>query len=304
MTSSHKPVRRPLHRWMGLILGACLAAAPGLAHAAASLDLFYERTVMTVADQRCGLFEPGVRSALSAAQVQARGAALRGGSDRATLQGIEQRARAKVMSIPCKSNDMTVAANRVRQAFEGYARVIRMDYPGDQLTWKADRSSSVAAVRWRLVQDITQKGDRMVFGLAGREGANAVMAVARFKTDEAPYAARLIMRDDILTVGPYLDTRGASRTSTPLDRRLSPLGSQASFSAEARSRAGVDLLPKTMTSGWAFRFPADAARALANLDPRESVAVDFFFPGDKVRRLYVEVGDFAAGRAFLQVATR
>jgi hypothetical protein len=291
-------------RWMGLILGACLAAAPSLASAAASLDLYYERTVMTLADQRCGLFEPGVRTALSAAQVQARGAALRAGSDRAALQAIEQRARVKVAATSCKSPDMAVAADRVRHAFEGYARMIRMDYPGDQLTWKADRSSSVAAVRWRLTQDITQRGDRMVFGLAGREGANAVMAVARFKTNDTPYTARLIMRDDILTVGPYLDTRGASRTTTPLDRRLAPQGSQASFSAEARSRAGVDLLPKSMSSGWAFRFPPEAARALANLDPREAVAVDFFFPGDQVRRLYVEVGDFAAGRAFLQVATR
>ena len=45
-----------------------------------------------------------------------------------------------------------------------------------------------------------------------------------------------------------------------------------------------------------------AAQELARLDPREAVAVDFLFPGDGVRRAYVEVGDFAAGRAFLQVA--
>jgi hypothetical protein len=34
------------------------------------------------------------------------------------------------------------------------------------------------------------------------------------------------------------------------------------------------------------------------------VAIDFLFPGDVTRRAYVEVGDFAAGRAFLQVAAR
>jgi hypothetical protein len=34
------------------------------------------------------------------------------------------------------------------------------------------------------------------------------------------------------------------------------------------------------------------------------VAVEFLFPGDRVRRAYVEVGDFAAGQAFLQVAAR
>ncbi|MDZ4370247.1 MAG: hypothetical protein U1C74_02340, partial [Phenylobacterium sp.] len=54
----------------------------------------------------------------------------------------------------------------------------------------------------------------------------------------------------------------------------------------------------------AFRFPQTAAKALADLDPREAVAVEFLFAGDRVRTAYVEVGDFAAGRAFLQVAAR
>ena len=43
------------------------------------------------------------------------------------------------------------------------------------------------------------------------------------------------------------------------------------------------------------------------IDPREAVAVEFLFgagEGEAVRRAYVEVGDFAAGRAFLQVASR
>jgi hypothetical protein len=57
-------------------------------------------------------------------------------------------------------------------------------------------------------------------------------------------------------------------------------------------------------SGWAFRFPDSAAVELSRLDPREAIAVEFLFPGDVTRRAYVEVGDFAAGRAFLQVATR
>ena len=64
------------------------------------------------------------------------------------------------------------------------------------------------------------------------------------------------------------------------------------------------LLPKGSEDGWAFRFPAAAAQALADLDPREAIAVEFLFPGERVRTAYVEVGDFAAGRAFLQVASR
>jgi len=63
-------------------------------------------------------------------------------------------------------------------------------------------------------------------------------------------------------------------------------------------------LPKGSRAGWAFRFPPEAARELARLDPREAVAVEFLFPGDVTRRAYVEVGDFAAGQAFLTLAER
>ncbi len=83
-----------------------------------------------------------------------------------------------------------------------------------------------------------------------------------------------------------------------------PRGATRAFMAEARSEADDLLLPKGSEGGWAFRFPAAAAQALADLDPREAVAVEFLFPGDRVRTAYVEVGDFAAGRAFLQVASR
>ena len=55
--------------------------------------------------------------------------------------------------------------------------------------------------------------------------------------------------------------------------------------------------------GWAFRFPVEAERALAELDPREAVVVEFQF-GDGVRLADVEVGDFAAGQAFLIMAAR
>jgi hypothetical protein len=61
------------------------------------------------------------------------------------------------------------------------------------------------------------------------------------------------------------------------------------------------------SGGWAFRFPAAAADALAGLDPREAVAVEFLFTGEdgeSVRTAYVEVGDFAAARAFQAIAQR
>jgi hypothetical protein len=56
-----------------------------------------------------------------------------------------------------------------------------------------------------------------------------------------------------------------------------------------------------MTSGWAFRFPDAAAAAMADLDPREAIRVEFLFSSGPSRQIYLEVGDFAAARAFLSV---
>ena len=290
---------------MGLAAAGGLLAAPGVSTAGAA-DLFYERTVMTAADARCGLFEPQIAAALAAGQAQARGAAIRAGAGKDTLARIERRARAKASAADCRSGDLQLAADRVRDAFAGYSQLARMTYPGEMAEWRADRAAGTAA-RWRLQQSTRFGWDQMTFGLAGREGANALMAVATFSDGRAPYAARLIVRDADVTLGPHLDARGQKLSHLPLARRLPPPAGQRTYAAEARSPAGSDLLPKGTKTGWAFRFPADAAQVLSQLDPREAIAVEFLFAGpggDAARRAYVEVGDFAAGRAFLQVANR
>jgi hypothetical protein len=275
--------------------------APGLAHAAPA-DLFYERSVMTAAGQRCALFDADTAAALVAAELQARGAALRAGSDPATLDMVARDARARGAQADCSAPGTALAAARVRSAFSGFAKVTRLAYPGQLAGWQADRSVT-HDVRWRLAQDSRFGADRLTFGLAGQMAPGSLLAVAQFADGARPFTARLVMRDTDRTSGPYLDQRVAL-SSLPLQRRLPPEGAQVSFAAQARSPAGLDLLPKDATAGWAFRFPAAATRALAGLDPREAVAVDFVFPDDSVRRAYVEVGDFVAGQAFLQMAGR
>lgn len=286
---------------MGL-LSAVLAAAPGFAHANL-LDLVFERTAMTAADERCGLFSPEISAALAAAQAQARGAALRGGADPKALHMLERRAQNLGWSSNCRSPELAASAHRVRSAFAGFARMQRIEYPGEVAGWRADRTGP-GAIRWRLSQQTRFGADQMTFGLAGRDMLGVVIAVAEFADGEAPYGARLVMRDQARSAGPYLDRQGGSGQGLPLERRLPPRGALRSFTAEARSEAGADLLPKYGRTGWAFRFPPRAARELAALDPREAVAVEFLFAGDEVRRAYVEVGDFAAGKAFLTLARR
>ncbi len=291
---------------MGLV-GVAVMAAPGLAWAQPA-DLFYERAVMTAADQRCGLFAPEIGAALAAGAQQARGAALRAGASAETLRDVERAALAKAGAAGCAYPDIATAAARVKAAYSGYARITRQTYAGDLAGWQADRILSRNA-HWRLAQDASFGPDRLTFGLAGRDGSDALVAVARFADDAEPYAAHLILRDAARSPQPYLDRwNGGATAGLPLSRRLPPRAALKSYSAGARSPAGADLLPPKegkggADGGWAFRFPDAAAAELARLDPREAVAVEFLFPGDQVRRAYVEVGDFAAGRAFLRVAT-
>lgn len=287
---------------MGFVIAA-LSVAPGLAQAQPA-DLFYERTVMTAAQARCDLFAPDLAAALAAAAAQARGAALRAGTSADALRDIARSAEAKAASAACGSSDMAIAANRVKVAFSGYARMERLTYPGDLSSWRADRGVGRAA-RWKLAQDVRFGADRMQFGLAGVGNPGALVAVAQFADGSAPYAARLVLRDETRSAQPYLNRWGAGATADlPLARRLPPAGALKAFAANARAPAAADLLPKDAEAGWTFRFPDSAQAALAGLDPRESVAVEFLFAGDVVRRAYVEVGDFAAGRAFLQQTLR
>jgi hypothetical protein len=282
---------------------AAAVAAPGFAQAQPA-DLFYERAMMSAADARCGLFEPQVGAALAASAAQARGAALRGGASSDDLRTVERSARAKAARAGCASPDITTAASRVKAAFSGYAKITRLTYPGDIAPWHADRSGGRLSA-WRLSQDATFGRDRMAFGLAGRDGPGVLLAVGRFADGAQPYSARLLLRDGQRSSGPYLDRwAGGSTARLPLERRLPPRSGLKVYVSAARSPAAKDLLPKKAKWGWAFRFPDAAALELAGLDPREAVAVEFLFPNDMTRRAYVEVGDFAAGRAFLQVASR
>ncbi|RAK57926.1 hypothetical protein DJ018_08470 [Phenylobacterium deserti] len=282
---------------------AALAGAPSLAHAQA-LNLLYERTVMIAADQRCGLFTPAVSAALGASAAQARGAALRAGQPRNAVEAAEGRARARARQTACGSPDLAVAAARVRDAFAGYSKISRLTYPGDVAGWSADRNFS-RTTRWRLVQDNRFGSDRILFGLAGKDAPSALVAVGSFPDGAKPYGARLMLRDVSRSTGPYLARWSSGATAgLSLERRVPPRSMLVGFTAEARSVAGSDLRPKDMKTGWAFRFPAAAAGAMGRLDPREAVVVEFLFPGDVVRRAYVEVGDFAAGSAFLRVAAR
>jgi hypothetical protein len=292
-----------------LVLAAgSLMAGAGSARAATAADLFYDRAVMLAAGAACRLFTPPVSASLDAAKAQARGAALRSGLDPTVLDALQSRADAAGRAGGCASPDVKAEAARVRAAFDGYARLNRMSFPGEVEGWLAERAPEDGRAHWRVSQRVRFGWDAMDFGLVGKGGSRPLMAVASFADGAAPYAARLVVRDAAVTGGPYLDQRAADLAGRlPLDARLPPRPESRIFAAESMSPAGSDLAADDFSGGWAFRFPPDAREALSRLDPREAVAVEFLFAGDggeAVRTAYVEVGDFAAARAFQDVVLR
>jgi hypothetical protein len=292
-----------------VFFGLTLLAAPAMAHAAA-VDAYYERAVMTAANQRCNLFTPELASALAAAAAQAHGAAMRSGMTSADLDRVGQRAMTAAWSVPCNSRDIATAADRVRSAFDGYSRLQTMTFPGDTASWTAYRATSQRTLTWRLSQASAFGWNSMMFGVAGRGDATALIAAASFPDGAQPYAARLVLRDEARAPEPFLNIIRASNSGRmPLDARMPPPSATRAFFADFRGGADASLLPRGASAGTAFRFPTAAVDALARLDPREAAAVEFLFasPGggpDIIRTAYVEVGDFSAGRAFLASAQR
>lgn len=287
-----------MNRRRALALAAALALLAAQPAAAAPSDLFYERTLMGVAGGRCKLFEPAVAAALAASGRQAKGAALRAGADPDTLDAAEARARSRGRAVPCESDDLAVAAARVRKGFEGYSAIRTMSFPGDSAAWRADRGGEKRfSSDWRLTQTARARSGEANFGLASVPGGEALTAVAAWPGALAASGARLVMRDPAKARRAYLDPR-----HTDLAGRTPPRTVTRSFLASERAPARPALLPTGAASGVAFRFPPAAAFALEELDPREAVVLELIYPargGERIEAVTFEVGDFAAGRAFL-----
>ncbi|HTI67710.1 MAG TPA: hypothetical protein VL460_09235 [Caulobacteraceae bacterium] len=285
-----------------LLLAPLVALAAWAAPAAANTpsDLFYERSLMSAAGARCHLFDTGVAAALLASSRQAKGAALRAGVDPDVLSAAESRARNRAAGVPCASPDLATAAARVRKGFEGYSQIKTMTFPGDSAAWRADRGGEKRFPSdWRLSQSAKAAAGPVVFGVAAAPGeTEALTAVAGWPGALAASGARLVMRDRSKASRPYLDPR-----RTDLPNRAPPRSVTLSFLASAREPTAPSLLPTGAYSGATFRFSPAAAAAMEELDPREAVVLELVYParggGERVETIPIEVGDFAAGRAFL-----
>jgi hypothetical protein len=266
------------------------------------LDLYRERVAMGAIGAQCRLFDADTAAALAAGAVQARTAALRAGYVTDALDRGAEDARAEVSRMDCSSAHVRAAAARAREAFRAYSGLVRMAFPGQVSSWRADRNMPQRSAAWRLSQDAWAGEDKVVFGVAGEHGAEAVTLAVAPADGASPYAARLLMRDASRLPEPLVQPAAAS-----LAARAPLRGAARIILAEAKAPADPALRPQGSGKAVAFRFPASTEKALARLDPREAVSVEILYPsdrGDMVRTAFVEVGDFDAGLAFLRTAGR
>ena len=284
-------IARRLTSKTACLLAFAAAFVPVAAYAAPAIDLYYERELMTVADNRCRLFAPQIGAALEASANQARGAALRAGAKGDEVNGVTARAAQRAASVDCASPELKIAAQRVRTAFDGWSRTAHMDFPGEQQSWRADRMA-YRSISWRLVEESHANADAVLFGVAGENNTTGLVAVAAFD-GERPYAARLVYRD--------VNRTHSSWVGAPKNRPLPPRWASQMVLAEAVDDASSVITPRGREHALAFRFPAQTLEALSALDPRERFAVEFLFAGDRVRTAAFDVGDLDAGRAFLKL---
>ena len=266
-----------------LPFAAALLAAPAQAGLE---DVYANRTAMMSLDQRCGLFTGPLRTSLALSRVQARNAGLRAGISAARMRAVEESANMRAGSIACTSPVLKVEADKVRSAFSAYGRILRLDFPGRFGDWKADRTvldTRQDGGRWALRETGVSpdpSGSRL--GLLAYNGRTALF-VSR-TAGATPASARLVLRDPERAPDPYLPG-----PLTPPPRSVSSI-----FYGASRIDA-----PE---GGVGFLFSDAAAQALALLDPREPVVVEFVYPaagGERVEKVLFEVGDFAPAAAFI-----
>jgi hypothetical protein len=287
-------------------MAAAFAFVPMAARAQPAMQLLYERTLMSTADARCHLFTPPIASALKAATEQARGAAILAGVSQAQIDGEQSRARAKAQSVACNLPDLQIAATRVRQAFDGYAQLIRMTFKGVFSEWRAERPHGARTeTRWSLLQFATAvdganlRGSHLMIGLAGLPGRMQLTVVSDDPRAATASVARITLRDPTKLGAPYADPHRKD-----LAGHLPPPDLTESFLAGARAGAPAALLPIGSRAGTMFVFRPQVREAMERLDPRDTFTVQLVGPspeGDRVLTGWAEIGDFRAGEAFLAV---
>lgn len=273
-----------------------LAAAFGLAATAASADVpnaraaYAERRGLIEADTQCRLFTPSIRTALQVGAAQARGALLRSGWTDEQMQSLEQAAVSAARARECNDQRTATAAADARRAFSMWVNAGTVEFPGWERVWVARRAVT-SDPAWRLSQAIDAPV-AAVFGVRQRGEAQRLTLIVPIARGQNVTSATLIVRD----------TARASVQDISLTQRMS-YGLEAGMPAPNARRSIPSTRSTERVDGRTqavFVFPDAAFRDLMALDPRETIEISLA-TSRGAQRLFVEVGDVSAARAFLTI---
>ncbi len=307
---------RPTAKKLALLVAAttvCISA-PLVARTADDYTLpVVKRYFMVQADARCHLLNGPTSQALKAGYLQARNDALRAGLTMAYLAPWLEKAKTAADQSDCAAPSLMAEVNTAEGGFRRFMAVPHLELNSGRTEWLANRAYGDDQV-WRLVQYQTTDQADLAFGLYGGLNQNNFSLMAHFKDGIRPYSARLLVRNtDILTTGMI------NRTPYGLTETM-PAGfsdySSFSFMARGISDVTADLHPgvKTNLAGFTltgnyvgaqgpqdamrFDFPSRAWLAIAKLDPREDIVVEFVTEKGPLYARF-EVGDFVTGLSYI-----
>ncbi len=287
---------------LGLALAAALgASAPAAADAAEAL---FARARAIALAERCALSSEGARSALTVGRLTARGALIRAGAAPAALDDLEAAATRAALEIDCADERSLNHARNIENAYNAWRHLRAMEFPASERSWAAQRPYDSETFAWMLRQEIDTGAEyQAVFGMARLDG-EATLAVAVSGLNAR--SARLYVRNAADADGPpspMTARLGGAREGLAL--RAWPDAFTTPYWAAGREFGEtVDAL----CEGWGedgvlFRFDLRTQEALAALDPRESVYLEFDVVAEngdiRPQRTLIEVGDFAAAVMFV-----
>jgi hypothetical protein len=270
-----------------VLLASVFAIAGATAHAAPE-SLFAERTALLALDAKCDLLTAPERAALEASTAQARGALLRSGWSQTQAHGLAKRAAFAGAKRACTDAAVSKAVSNARAGYASWTRLHAMRFPGAHGAWSARRTPDLDGFLLR------QDGHGSAFGIRETAGEGRLTLAMPLHTQaSAPRTARLILRDVSKSAQSMADLRKSPAATLP---DLAPLPAmQTALLPSLRTQARLDNPKRTLA---VYEFTDTAAGLIAALDPREAIFIEL--DGTQGKRIYFEVGDFAAALAFLK----
>lgn len=275
-------------------------------------DTAMKRLFISRMNARCHYFSAETDMALKAGFLQARNEALRSGHPMSELGTHLEFARNAAQNAACDTAAIVSEAQGVSDSYRKFIMQTHLELQGERSVWQATRANE-SVTQWRLVQYQRNDDQNFAIGLYGTMTAPRFMVMSQFADQKRPISARLLVRNaDIASIG--VINRSPFALSPTRPQGSSELSDQ-SFVAQGMEVIDVYLRPhqKTNDLGYsltgeyvgdqsptpaiAYSFPTKAFVAIARLDPREDVVVEYMFD-DGPRYVRFEIGDMMTGLVY------